>query len=181
MIRQLHMQRYYTIIIALYKEVSILDINITEDRFNLGKYISLLNRHGRCFMNSHMSSWGLSSGEHVFLFYLYKNDGSSQDEISKDLEIDKGTTARAIKKLENKEFLYREDDKKDKRIKRVFLTEKAFEIKKDLISLSEQWKETLVCDFDDKEIAAMEKLIKKLVNNASMYRNLRNKKGDLHV
>ena len=152
-----------------------------EERFYLGKYISLLNRHGMCFMNSHMSDWGLSSGEHVFLFYLYNNDGSSQDEISKNLEIDKGTTARAIKKLENKEFVYRVDDDKDKRIKRVFLTKKAFEIRKDLLKLSEKWKDTLVCGFDDKEIELMETLIKKLVNNASNYRNLRNKRGDLNV
>lgn len=180
MYKRLHMQLNRTIIILLSKRGDNLENN-KEDRFYLGKYISLLNRHGMCFMNSYMGDWGLSSGEHVYLFYLYNNDGSSQDEISKNLEIDKGTTARAIKKLEDKGFVYRRDDEKDKRLKRVFLKQRAFDIRKDMQMLSEKWKDTLVYDFDDKEIEVMEILIKKLVNNASNYRNLRNKRGDSNV
>ncbi len=132
-------------------------------------------------MNSQMSHLGLSSGEHIFLFFLYINDGSSQDEICKNLEIDKGTTARALKKLEKKNFIYRVDDEHDKRINRVFLTKKAFDIREDLLNLSEQWKNTLVNNFDDNEIETMKVIIKKLVNNASQYRYLRNKKGDKDV
>ena len=41
----------------------------------------------------------------MFLLELYKKDGKNQEELSEKLNIDKGTTARAIKKLEEEGFL----------------------------------------------------------------------------
>ena len=47
----------------------------TDDyhEFNPGKYISMLYRHGRCYMDTAMSKFEIGSGQYTFLFYLYKN------------------------------------------------------------------------------------------------------------
>ena len=48
----------------------------TDDyhEFNPGKYISMLYRHGRCYMDTAMSKFEIGSGQYTFLFYLYKNN-----------------------------------------------------------------------------------------------------------
>jgi DNA-binding MarR family transcriptional regulator len=71
---------------------------------NIGKYISQLHRKGNVFINRELSKYDLSVGQFMFLLDLYIKDGKNQEEISDNLKIDKGTTARAIKKLEEQGF-----------------------------------------------------------------------------
>ena len=67
---------------------------------HIGKYISQLYRKGSVFINKEVPEYGIGSGQFMFLLELYINDGKNQEEIAETLKIDKGTTARALKKLE---------------------------------------------------------------------------------
>jgi DNA-binding MarR family transcriptional regulator len=149
--------------------------------FELGRQISALHRHGRAYFDQRMSAFELGSGQHTFLFFLYSHNGASQDEISRALQLDKATTARAIHKLEEKGFVRREDGEKDKRVNHVFLTEKAYDIQKELRSYSDEWKAVLVNELDEQDLIILEKLINKLSTNASTYREAHCKKGGHHV
>ena len=65
----------------------------------------------------------ISASEYIFLMEMYKNDNMSQEQLSKNLIIDKSATARAIKSLEEKEYIIRKKDDNDKRSYDVFITE----------------------------------------------------------
>ncbi|MGL5583195.1 MAG: MarR family winged helix-turn-helix transcriptional regulator, partial [Cetobacterium sp.] len=67
---------------------------------NIGRYFSQMYRKGRIFYSQELKKFGLGSGQSIFLFQLYKKDGVSQDELANTLYIDKGTTARSLKTLE---------------------------------------------------------------------------------
>ena len=77
------------------------------------------------FITKEISKFGIGSGQVMFLMELYKKDGISQEELSEVLNIDKATTCRAIKKLEEAEFLTRVKDKNDKRAYKLYLTQKS--------------------------------------------------------
>ena len=77
---------------------------------HIGKYISQLYRKGSVFINKEVSEYGIGSGQFMFLLELYINDGKNQEEIAETLKIDKGTTARALKKLEEQQAIV---DKKE--------------------------------------------------------------------
>ena len=81
---------------------------------HIGKYISQLYRKGSVFINKEVSEYGIGSGQFMFLLELYINDGKNQEEIAETLKIDKGTTARALKKLEEQGFVTRIKDENDK-------------------------------------------------------------------
>lgn len=149
-------------------------------QLELGRIISKLYRQGRGYFDQRMSTFGLGSGQHVFLFFLYNHNGASQDEISRSLELDKGTTARAIQKLEERGFVTRVTDEKDKRINRIHLTDKAYEIQDELNSFSQEWKAILVSDMSDEELYSLKNLMEKLSYNGSNYRNGQIKKGGQH-
>ena len=152
----------------------------TDDyhEFNPGKYISMLYRHGRCYMDTAMSKFEIGSGQYTFLFYLYKDNGASQDEISKALDIDKATTARAITKLEDKGFITRETDESDRRVNRIYLTEKSIEIKEEMINFSKQWSEIILEGISETEKENLRSLLYKISENASKYKKNRCRKGE---
>lgn len=61
--------------------------------------------------------------------YVFNNNGCNQEEISTVLNIDKGTTARALQKLEKEGYINKEIDKNDRRINHIIITKKGSEIK----------------------------------------------------
>lgn len=121
---------------------------------NIAKYISEIQRMGNIFFLKELSSLGLGYGQFNFLMELYKEDGVRQEDLSLSLKIDKGTTARAIKKLEAEGFIIKVHDDKDKRAYRIFLTKKGLEHKVDILKVAISWEEQLTKNLtaDEKEI-----------------------------
>lgn len=99
------------------------------DREHLIKYISMNYRYMNMVFSKELEQYGLNLSLMHYLLRLYHEDGISQETLKKWILKDKGTTARAIKKLEDLGYIYREKNEHDKREYRVFLTEKAIEIK----------------------------------------------------
>lgn len=135
----------------------------------LGKYISLIHRQANAFFTKEFSKFGFGSGQYMFMIHLYKNDGISQESLSELVNIDKGTTAKAIKKLEELNFIVRSKDSKDKRINRIYLTSKALDIKNDFFSVLTKWENILTNELNPDEISIglniLNKLSKNVINN----------------
>lgn len=131
----------------------------------LGKYISLIHRQANVFFTKEFSKFGFGSGQYMFLIHLYKNDGISQEKLSELVNIDKGTTAKAIKKLEELNFIIRSKDTNDKRVNRIFLTEKALNIKDDFFSVLTNWENSLTNTLTEEEINSGLAILNKLSNN----------------
>ena len=135
----------------------------------LGKYISLIHRQANAFFTKEFSKFGFGSGQYMFMIHLYKNDGISQESLSELVNIDKGTTAKAIKKLEELNFIVRSKDSKDKRINRIYLTSKALDIKNDFFSVLTKWENILTNELSPDAISIglniLNKLSKNVINN----------------
>lgn len=132
----------------------------------IGKYISQIYRRGGAHLSKELSKHGIGIGQLMFLTQLYKQDGISQEELTEILRIDKGTTARAIKKLEEENFVVRVKDEKDRRAYKVYLTDKAKEIKLDILNVLKTWDKTLVSNLTDEETETFTRILKKLcINN----------------
>ena len=58
------------------------------------------------------------------LLVLFDKEGCSQDDMTTVLNVDKAAITRVIKKLEDKEYIFRKQDGEDRRLKRIYLTDK---------------------------------------------------------
>ena len=67
----------------------------------------------------------LQRGQFVFLTRVCENPGSNQIELSNILKVDKTTTTKALQKLNEEGYITKERDQIDKRMWRIFPTEKA--------------------------------------------------------
>ena len=111
-------------------------------------YISVLYRQFQIYINNNTKDLQISASEYIFLMEMYKNDNMSQEQLSKNLIIDKSATARAIKSLEEKEYIIRKKDDNDKRTNRIKLTKQGIEIKDRLSNLLEEWNNEITSDID---------------------------------
>ncbi|MFZ5944492.1 MAG: MarR family winged helix-turn-helix transcriptional regulator [Bacillota bacterium] len=136
---------------------------------SIGRWISVLHRLGQIYLDRELQPFNLSSGQIIFLLALFKEDGVSQEKLATFLCIDKGTTARAIAKLEEAGFVNRQNCPLDKRINKIFLTEKSLEIKPKLLKIINIWTTQLTKDFSEEEKGLILSLLNKMAYNAVDY------------
>ena len=140
------------------------------EEVTLGRYISIIYRHSRIFMDQELAEHNFGSGQHGFLFYIFHHPGETQDEISNALCIDKATTARALRKLEQTSLIYRKNDINDRRVNHVFLTDKGIEIQHQLKALVNQWSNILLESFEIDEIEKLHEYLLRLSINCREFK-----------
>jgi DNA-binding MarR family transcriptional regulator len=136
-----------------------------DDRKYIGKFISQLYRKSRVFINREVAKYDISSGQLMYLMDLYVKDGKNQEEISETLKIDKGTTARAIKKLEEQDLITRVKDSEDKRSNKIYLTKKAKDIKPDVYNVFNDWNKKISESLTYEEEILLKNLLEKVCNH----------------
>lgn len=77
---------------------------------------------------SQLAEVGLYRGQPPILMLLYKNDGMSQKEMARALNLSPATMTVTLKRMEKAGLVLREMDEHDQRILRVHLSEKGREM-----------------------------------------------------
>ncbi|EGK12916.1 MarR family winged helix-turn-helix transcriptional regulator [Kroppenstedtia eburnea] len=70
----------------------------------------------------------LSKGQYLYVVRICENPGIIQEKVAEMIKVDRTTAARAIKKLEMNGFIEKRADAQNKKIKKLFPTEKAKKI-----------------------------------------------------
>lgn len=134
-----------------------------------GRLISILYRKGQVFKNIYLKKIDITASEQPFMNALFWKDGVSQDLLSKYLYIDKASTARTIQSLIKKGLVTKVKDKEDKRINRIFLTEKGKNAKDDIFSVLDNWSDILTNDMTDEEKEIAYGYLERMVKNVEDY------------
>jgi DNA-binding MarR family transcriptional regulator len=87
--------------------------------------------------------------------------------LSELLKIDKATTAKALKRLEEEGYVVRDIDSSDKRAYKVFVTQKALDIKPVLQDAIISWGNILSNELSQEEKDKVIDILKKMAENAS--------------
>jgi len=66
----------------------------------------------------------LTKGQYLYLVRIYENPGIIQEKLADMIKVDRTTAARAVQKLESQGFIEKRSDETNKKIKRLFTTEK---------------------------------------------------------
>ncbi|WP_282935804.1 MarR family transcriptional regulator [Paenibacillus sp. RC67] len=136
------------------------------------RWVSLLYRYGHMYIGDRLKHLDIGRGQHIFLNTLYREDGLSQEELSSHLKIDKGTTAKALKKLEEQGYVVRKVRDNDKRSYQVFLTEKALLIQDEVKSVLTDWRNLISQGLTEEEKQLALVLLEKMGTNAARIHEL---------
>lgn len=130
---------------------TVLRMSIKKRIESPGYYISKLMRIHRQDLSRKVSDLGLNCGQVGIVMEFLQNPGSSQDEISSSLGIDKAATARSLASLEKSGFVTRSENKDNRRQKLVYPTEKSIGIEKQLRSILDGSKDKFFKNFTEEE------------------------------
>ena len=94
----------------------------------VGRVLTRLARKCQIAVGNALQQYNLTAAEEPFLMAVLNNEGLSQEELTAYVGVDKAAASRTVRSLEEKGFLTRVQDPKDKRQNRVYPTDKAREI-----------------------------------------------------
>ena len=94
----------------------------------VGRVLTRLARKCQIAVGNALHQYNLTAAEEPFLMAILNHEGFSQEELTVYVGVDKAATARAVRSLEEKGYLTRVQDPKDKRQNRVYPTDKAREV-----------------------------------------------------
>lgn len=114
----------------------------------MSKFMKMLNNISRSqaiFRHSKISANDLQSGHYAFALAICREPGRSQEELARELCINKSTVARNLNHLEEKGYILRKSLKGDKRQFCVFPTNKMLTVLPEIKDASREWM-TLLSD-----------------------------------
>lgn len=91
----------------------------------LGRWVSIFDRLMKMYYDRSLSEFEIGWGQQFYVEYLYEHPGASPQEMAECIRVDKATLTKIIRKLTEVGYVRVVGDEKDRRIKHLYLTEKA--------------------------------------------------------
>jgi DNA-binding MarR family transcriptional regulator len=132
----------------------------------LGALVSVIHRTHHIFIDEQMKRFGLSSGQLFTLIHLAHEQGITQDTLVRRFRVDKGTVARAVRRLEDAGYISRTVDHENRRAVRIFLTEKGEDIVPEIIRIDREWEEAVFAGLADEERRQAEAILRTIAHNS---------------
>lgn len=102
--------------------------------------LSVLYRNTMKFFDKALAKYEIGSGQLMFLFFINENEGITMQEVSRIGEVDKGTTTKSIQKLIEQDYVQVRTDENDRRVKRLYTTQRAAEVMNELYDLRNEYR-----------------------------------------
>jgi DNA-binding MarR family transcriptional regulator len=136
----------------------------------LSKWISILYRHSMMHAKEFLKEYDINAGQIPFFMNIVKSPGITQDELSRKLHIDKSTTAKAVKTLIDKGYVTKNIYQQDKRMYKLFPTEKANTVKEIILKIAFKWdRDVLLKGFSEEEKRQTYKILNRMAENCINY------------
>jgi len=113
------------------------------------------------FMQPH----GLTRAQWWVLANLFRHDGLTQRDLAERMEIGAVTMSGLIDRLEGQGWVKRKDDPSDRRVKRVWLTTKAEDIRKTVVRGANQLNKMSLKGLDDAQIETLVEMMRRIRTN----------------
>jgi len=133
---------------------------------NIIKHITRLERQKRHYLDKRLQGFSLHGEMFMIILYLDRHPGSSQDNLSEYLLIDKSGVARKCSRLEELGYIKREPSPDNRRQNELYLTENGKSLLPVIRSLLAQWREIVTKDMTEHEQKELLRLLEIMENNA---------------
>ena len=107
------------------------------------KMLNNISRSQSVYRHSRISASDLNSGHYSFILAICREPGRSQEELARELCLNKSTVARALTSLETNGYILRTPLPNDKRQFSVHPTEKMLGVLPEVRKTSAEWRDLL--------------------------------------
>ena len=134
----------------------------------LSAMMSAIHRHHSIYINRQLKDIDLTSGLHSVLLCIYEDEGlqKTQQDIANRLNMNEGTIARALRKLEDKDFIQRNTNPDNRRQNLISLTDKGLKVAEEFKNLDDKWEKEVFKSLTSDEIINLKWNLHKVTLNS---------------
>ena len=140
-----------------------------EENFenNIGFLLHDVTRLMKRLFDKRMSTLDLTRSQRWVLNFLYFNEGINQSDFAVLLDIEKAPLSRLLYRMEKKGWIERLNDKNDKRIKNLFLSNKIKPLIIDMRDMANLTRQQALSGLSEKEQITLRENLKKIKQTLS--------------
>lgn len=135
----------------------------------MSKFMKMLNNISRSqavYRRSRISADDLPSCHYAFVLAICREPGRSQEELAKELCLNKSTVARSLNSLEEKGYISRSSLPNDKRQLSVYPTEKMLSVLPEVKNASVEWMKLLSEGIPENELEIFNSVLERMESRA---------------
>lgn len=130
--------------------------------------IGMIARALDSISNIEFKEYNLTKGQYLYLVRICENPGIIQEKLAEMIKVDRTTAARAIKKLEINGFIEKMDDEHNKKIKKLFPTEKGKDVFPVIKRENDHSNSVALAGFSEKEAETIFHLLQRMRKNVEV-------------
>jgi len=135
----------------------------------MSKFMKTLNNISRSqavYRHGRISAQDLQSCHYAFVLAISKEPGRSQEELARELCVNKSTVARNLTCLEENGYIKRQSIPNDKRQFSVYPTEKMLSVLPEVKKVSAEWMELISEGIPQEELDTFNAVLARMENKA---------------
>lgn len=117
--------------------------------------------------NIEFKQYHLTRGQYMYLTRICEYPGVTQTELVNLIKVDRATATRAVQRLEENDFVRRETDVHDRKIKHIWPTEYAQEVYPRIKAENDYSTQVALRGFSDDEVRQVKSLLSRMSKNVS--------------
>ena len=131
----------------------------------IGRCVSIFDRLMKMYYDHGLSEYEIGWGQQFYVEYIYEYPGATPQEMTDRFRVDRATLTKTIRKLTEVEYIRVEGDEKDRRVKHLYLTDKALPAAKRIKEIHAEFYETFRSGLTSDELETAERLLLKMADN----------------
>lgn len=137
-----------------------------NDRFSeMGRCISIFDRLMKMYYDHGLADFEIGWGQQFYVEYLYECPGASAQEMAERMRVDKATLTKIIKKLSAIGYIRIVVDENDRRIKHLYLTDRALPAAKQIKKIHADFYDAFSAGISPAELKSTEQVLWRMANN----------------
>ena len=134
---------------------------------NFGFLVHDVARQLTAVLDKRLSSYGLTRSHWRAVLYIWRTPGISQTELSEMLDVSRMGVTGLIDRMESKGLVSRKDDPRDRRVKRVYLTESTEALTPIITKLGRENIDDFLAGIETEDRELLVKLLLKVKSNGT--------------
>ena len=126
------------------------------------RHLTAISRCGFEYRKNYLEKDGIDARHARFLVEICDSPGISQEGLSRRLLVDKSTVTRVVTALEDGGYIERRTCAEDRRIIRIYPTEKSVTLLPKINGAWDSWEEQITKDLTAEEIQQLRELLRKM-------------------
>lgn len=131
------------------------------------KYVNRIHRSMGIVYNNRLREYGINHCQHPYILLICQYPGITQEELARSVCVNKSNVTRQLASLEGEGYLTRRPDEGDKRLMRVYPTEKMEALLPYVRGVMGDWNSLLLDGFSEEELDKLISMLEVITNRAT--------------